>query len=486
MVQAHEGGAARGNGPALENSVLENSVLENGAVGNSAAQGGVAVVGIGASAGGLEACTKLVKALPSDTGMAFVLVQHLAPAHASMMVELLAAHTDMTVLQATEDMPVEPDHLYVIPPGALLAIAGGALHLSPLPMRAGAHLPFDFLLRSLAAECGARAACVILSGTGTDGSLGLAAIKAQGGLVIAQDPAEADHDGMPRSAVATGAVDQVLPVAGIPAALAEHFHDLALLPPAAPPPAAPSPAARADVAPPHAAPSGVAPPGAASPGAASEDQLADIIALLQATTPYDFTLYKTGTLERRIERRVGMEPPGAGGVTGYLARLTADAGERELLAKDLLINVTRFFRDPTVFTLLEAEVLPELIRNAEGQQLRVWVIGCSTGEESYSLAMLFREAIAAAAQPIKLQVFASDVDPDAVTAAREGFYPSTIEEDVTPERLARFFAKEEHGYRVLPDLRAAVVFHRAGRAHRPAVLPPGLGVLPQPADLPAA
>jgi two-component system, chemotaxis family, CheB/CheR fusion protein len=385
------------------------------------------VVGIGASAGGLDACTKLVEALPVDTGMAFILVQHLDPTHQSMMVDLLAGHTSMTVRQATDGMPIERDHFYIIPPGTYLAVSNGALHLSQPLARHGARLPIDFLLHSLATDYGERAICVILSGTGADGSLGLKAVKEQGGLVIAQDPTEAAYDGMPRSAIMTGTVDLVLPVANIPAALVRY---------------AATRARNGSVAPDRA-----------------QDWLPQIIDLLRTKTAHDFALYKAGTLERRIGRRMAMAAIEADDTERYLEVLKNDPKELDLLAKDLLIHVTSFFRDPKVFDLLEEKIVPDLVRShSTDQPLRVWIAGCSTGEETYSLAMLFRERITAAKRDIKLQVFASDIDAVAIASAREGLYPETIETDVSPARLARFFSKEDHGYRVSTELRAAVVF----------------------------
>ncbi len=389
------------------------------------------VVGIGASAGGLEASRKLLGALPDDSGMAFILVQHLDPSHKSMMVDLLAGHTPMTVCQATEGMAVERDHVYVIPPGTYLSVAGGSLHLSQPQARHGARMPFDFLLQSLAKEHGSRTICVILSGTGGDGSAGLKAVKESGGFVIVQDPDEAGFDGMPRSAMLTGAVDLVLPVAKMPDAIIKRARGTSLA-------------------------------GAQSeplPKGSVQDRLPEIIDLLRAETAHDFTLYKRGTLERRIERRMKLPTIGASDIDRYLGILRSDKSEIELLAKDLLINVTNFFRDPRVFDLLTDKIVPEMVRShAPDRPLRIWIAGCSTGEEAYSLAMLFREQIAAAALSITLQIFASDVDPEAVEIAREGLYPETIEADVSQVRLARFFKKEKHGYRVTPELRAAVVF----------------------------
>lgn len=367
--------------------------------------------------------------MPAGNGMAFILVQHLDPTHESMMVGLLAAHTAMTVRQATNGMPIERNHVYVIPPGAYLSVGNGALHLSLPQAHQGARLPFDVLLHTLAEEYGPRAVCVILSGTGTDGSLGLKAVKEQHGLVIAQDPDEAGYDGMPRSAIMTGAVDLVLPVTAIPEALVKYGRRMALT--------------------------------RAQNGSAAADRtpswLPEIVDLLRTKTSHDFTLYKPGTLQRRIDRRMALAA--SDNMDRYLEILRSDPSELDLLAKDLLINVTRFFRDPGVFEYLAEKIVPDLVRDQPPDHpIRIWIAGCSTGEETYSLAMLFHEAIAAAKRSIKLQVFASDVDRDAVARARDGLYPETIEAEVSPERLAHHFTKEGQGYRVSPDLRAAVVF----------------------------
>ena len=387
------------------------------------------VVALGASAGGLDAFRKLFDALPGDSGMGFILITHLDPTHASMMVELLASHTEMKVLQAADGMPLEREHVYVIPPATYLSIHEGALHLSEPTERHGARLPFDFFLRSLAAEYSERAICVILSGTGTDGTLGLKAIKEKGGLVIAQSPDEAAYDGMPRSAITTGLVDFVLPVAKIPEIVANY-------------------GAQKMVAGPR-------------QGIAADDDapnwLAVIIDLLRTRTAHNFSLYKPSTLRRRIERRMAMaaiiDP------VRYLGVLRQDAGELELLAKDLLINVTSFFRDPKAFELLAEQIVSDLVRRHEADRpLRIWVAGCSTGEETYSIVMLFLEEIAATKPTVTLQVFASDVDGDAVAFARDGLYPESIAADVSPTRLARFFTKEDHSYRIVPELRGLVVF----------------------------
>ena len=369
-------------------------------------------------------------ALPAVNGMAFIIVQHLDPSHDSMMVDLLAGHTSMPVLLATDGMAIERERVYVIPPGVYLsADEKGALRLSKPQARRGARLPFDFLLNSLAREYGARTVCVVLSGTGADGSLGLKAVKDNGGLVIAQDISEADYDGMPRSAITTGAVDFVLRAVKIAEALVARERGAAF-----------APAARKS-----------------SAQKSVEDLLPEIIALLRANTVHDFTLYKHGTLERRLERRMALAA--AKTAADYFDLLLRDANERDQLSRDLLINITGFFRDAGVFDFLSKSVIPDLVRDHPlDRPLRIWVAGCSSGEETYSLAMLFREQIDASKREIKLQIFASDVDPDAVAIAREGLYPDTIETEVSPERLARFFSKEDRNYRISTELRSHVVF----------------------------
>ena len=350
------------------------------------------VIGIGASAGGLEACTKFLDALPTGiSNMAFILVQHLDPTHADLLVELLASHTSLTVLQATDGMLIEREHFYIIPPASFLVVGGGALHLKPTHGRRGARLPVDVLFVSMAQEYGPRAICVVLSGTGADGSVGLLAIKKSGGLVIAQDPAEAGYDGMPHSAIATGAVDVVLSLAAMPEALVEHAAQSVLQI---------RTERRVEI----------------------PDQMPAIIDLLRTRTAHDFSRYKPGTLKRRVERRMVMAAIGVDGMDRYVTALRHDPAEVDRLAKDLLIHVTGFFRDPAVFDLLAGSIVPDLIRlHAGDRPLRIWVAGCSTGEEAYSLAMVFQEQIAAADSHAKLQVFASDVDADAVATAWDGF-----------------------------------------------------------------
>ena len=387
------------------------------------------VVGIGASAGGLEAFTKLFSVLASDSGMAFILIQHLDPTHESMMVALLGSHTSMKVLQATDGMTIERNHVYVIPPRVYLSIKNGLLQLSTPRERHGARMPLDFFLGSLADAYGERAICAILSGTGADGSLGLKAVKEKGGLVIVQDPAEAAFDGMPRNAIKTGAVDLILPVEKIPEALKKYAGESTFT------------SKRGESVPPPSA----------------QAKLTEIIGLLRSRTSHDFAFYKPGTLLRRMERRMAIA--GIPDSDRYLDLLRGDSYELQRLAKDLLIHVTSFFRDPEAFETLAATAMPELVRSkSTDQRLRFWVPACSTGEETYSLIMLALEEIEAAKQNIKLQVFASDIEEDSVIFARNGLYPASIEAEVSPARLARFFVKEGNGYRVVPELREAVIF----------------------------
>nr|WP_321984056.1 chemotaxis protein CheB [uncultured Lichenicoccus sp.] len=390
----------------------------------------LSVIGIGASAGGLDVCRRLVGSLGDGQGLACILVQHLDPAHESMMVELLSSHTAMTVRLAANGMLLEPRHLYVIQPGTFLSVAHGALRVSHPQAQHKARLPFDFLLVSLAREFGRRAICIVLSGAGSDGSLGLKAIKEQGGLVLVQDPRQAEYDGMPRSAIGTGLVDAVLPVEQIAAALT-------------------MPRGRATDSDMLAKPA----------EQRAEDRLGGIIATLRETTSHDFRMYKRGTLLRRVQRRMAMADIEPDSFDDYQALLEHSREERDHLARDLLINVTSFFRDREVFDFLAARVLPDMIRDQPpAQPLRIWVAGCSSGEETYSLVMLFNEAMATTGADLKIQIFASDVDAEAIASARDGLYPDAIEASVSEHRLERFFVREPHGYRIKPELRASVVF----------------------------
>lgn len=387
------------------------------------------VVGLGASAGGLEAVRKLLQVLPAKTGFAFVLIQHLDPLHPSMMAELLSRDTAMKVVQVTDGMPLEPNRLHIIPPHAYLAVDDGALRISEPQRSPTVRMPIDFFLNSLAKTYGKRAVAIILSGTGSDGSVGIRALSEAGGLVIAQQPEEGAYPGMPRSAIATGAVNLVLPLAKIPRALISYSQH-AYVSPAKPP------AARED---------------------GEDKNFEGLITLLRTRTMHDFAHYKRATLMRRTQRR--MAAAGIRDINDYIKLLRKDDQELQLLAKDLLIHVTAFFRDPPAFEALAQIVIPELVRqHKDDQPIRVWVPGCSTGEEAYTIAMLFLEGFEASNRKLKLQVFASDVSDDVVAFGRNGLYADSIKAEVSPERLMRFFQREHDGYRVNRDLRDAIVF----------------------------
>ncbi|SMX25805.1 chemotaxis protein CheB [Boseongicola aestuarii] len=392
---------------------------------------GIPVVGLGASAGGLQAFTQFFQAMPNRTGMAFVVIHHVDPDHESLMADLLAKHTRMTVALAEDDTPIAADHVYIIPPNRFLSIEKGVLHLSEPAERRGMRLPIDFFLRSLAEDQKQKAVAIIMSGTGGDGTAGIRSIKETGGMVLVQDPTEAAHDGMPRSAIATGSVDHILPVVKMPAVIQDYTAHPFI--------------AR----------------GATTKvlGENARGALSDIIKVLKAHTPINFEYYKEGTLLRRIERRMALRH--LENAADYLALLKDQPDEAENLCADLLICVTSFFRDPDAFAYLADQVIRDLVVNcASGQPIRIWVPACATGEEAYSLAMLVIEKIEALRKDVKLQVFASDVDEYALSVARAGVYPDAIAGDISPERLKRFFDKEDHTYRVKPELRDAVVFAR--------------------------
>jgi len=391
------------------------------------------IIAVGASAGGLEAFTKLLATFPDKSGMAIILVQHLDPLHKSMMAELLAAHTRMPVREVIEDMRIEPDNVYVIAPGTYLAVSNGILSVSKPKDRHGARMPFDFLLQSLAASYAERVISVVFSGNGDDGSLGSKAVQNAGGLVIAQDPAEASNSGMPQNAIDLGVVDVVLPIAKIPGNLIKYVNQI-----------------RLTGDPKHT----LTPEELEAEG---ERDLAQITDFLRDQLGQDFTSYKPGTLLRRIRRRMALHA--LNDIDAYVSLLSGDPKETGFLAKDLLIHVTSFFRDKAVFNLLADSLIPQLVLNhSAGHAIRVWVPACSTGEEVYSLAMIFLEKISEAKKNIKLQIFGSDIDEHAILVARTGVYPASIEAEISPERLSRFFIRDADNYRIAPSLREAVIF----------------------------
>jgi two-component system, chemotaxis family, CheB/CheR fusion protein len=387
------------------------------------------VVGMGASAGGLEAFTRFFRTMPPDSGMAFVVIQHLDPTHESLTAELLGKHTKMPVRQVAGDTAVERDHVYVIPPNRDLGIGQGVLRLTPPPARRPTRMPIDFFFRTLAEDRQERAIGIILSGSGTDGTLGLKEIRTVGGIALVQDPTTAQHDGMPRSAIAADAADHVLPVEKMPEILLQYSRH--------------SYVAVARHAP------------AVEEGGA--DDLTGVLALLRTRLHFDFSGYKPGTLVRRVRRRMGLRHVER--LPDYLQILRSDPGEVKALFKDLLIGVTRFFRDPEAWHYLEEKVLPSLLREREaGAPLRVWVAGCGTGEEAYSLGMLLIEQSHAAQWSGPIQIFASDVDKEALDIGRTGIYPGSIAADVPAAYLRRFFVKDGNHYRVSKELREAIIF----------------------------
>ncbi len=394
---------------------------------------GFPIVGIGASAGGLAAFEAFFSAMPADTemGMAFVLVQHLAPDHKSILSDLVKRYTRMQVFEVEDGMAVKPNCAYIIPPNRDMAFLDGTLQLLEPAAPRGQRLPIDFFFRSLAHDQRERAICIVLSGTGSDGTLGVRAVKGEGGMVMAQNPESTEYDGMPRSAIATGLVDFVLPPAEMPAQLIAYVtHAFGKVSRPVTPPAP-----------------------------KAEDELKKICILLRVQTGHDFSQYKQNTIVRRVERRMAIHQIER--LDGYVRYLQQNPDEVEALFRDLLIGVTSFFRDPEAFTALEAQAIPRLFAGKPaGAAIRVWVPGCSTGDEAYSIAILLQERVAALRQNYKLQVFATDIDSKAIEQARTGVYPASIGADISPERLARFFVKEpdDSAYRVHKGIRDLLVF----------------------------
>ncbi len=368
------------------------------------------IVGIGASAGGLEAFTELLEGLPGDTGMAFVVVQHLDPTHQSILAELLSRTTAMPVREARNDMPLEPNHVYVIPPNTTMTVAGDTLKLVEARRGGGAHHSIDQFLESLGGDRGPQAVGVILSGAASDGTLGLEAIKNGGGITFAQDNS-AKCDSMPRSAIASGCVDFVLP----PRKIAEELGRIARHP--------------------RLATKEFEPPGESSKEAGDYRK---VLHLLRGRTGVDFTLYKSATLQRRITRRMVVTK--APRLSAYLKLLRAHPEEVDALYQDVLIKVTSFFRNPETFESLKREVFSKVVVNRTANQpVRVWVPGCSTGQEVYSIAMTFLEFAARAGTQIPLQVFGTDINDTLLEQARAGLYSRTEVQEMAPERLRRFF-----------------------------------------------
>jgi two-component system CheB/CheR fusion protein len=388
------------------------------------------IIGIGTSAGGLEALEHFLSHVPGNSGMAFVIVQHLDPTRKGIIPELLQRNTGMKVIQVKDRTTVQPNCVYVIPPNKDMSILHGVLHLLEPASPRGLRLPIDFFLRSMAQDRQEHSIGVILSGMGSDGTLGLRAIKEKGGLVLVQEPATAKFDGMPRSAIDSGLADVVAPVDDLPGRIIAYLRRTPLV-------------QTSELA----------------LGDKTQSTLEKVIILLRTHTGHDFSFYKKNALYRRIERRMGIHQIDK--LAGYVRYLQENSQELDLLFKELLIGVTGFFRDPACWEELRKNILPALIASRpNGHVLRAWVAGCSTGEEAYSLVMLFKEVMDKF-KPLKkitLQVFATDLDKDAIDKARQGFYPENICTDVPSKQMSRFFKKEEHGCRVTSEIREMVIF----------------------------
>ncbi len=435
MTKKKKGGTQKENTLPMENQpeLLPDGPAETGA--NIADDPNLTfpIVGIGASAGGLTAFEAFFKAMPAgiQTGMAFVLVQHLSPDHKSILKDLIQEYTTMQVFEIENGMVVAPDCIYIIPPNQDLALFSGKLHLLEPVVQRGVRLPIDFFFRSLARDQHERAICIVLSGTGSDGTLGVRAVKGEGGMVIAQMPESTQYDSMPRSAIGTNMVDYVLPPEEMPAQLIAYAaHAFGRMPK----PVQPVPAE-------------------------AEDVLQKIFILLRAHSGQDFSQYKANTIARRIERRMAVQQINILG--DYVRFLQQTPTEVEALFHDLLIGVTSFFRDPEAFAVIESEVVPLIFAHKPaGATIRIWVPGCSTGEEAYSIAILLQEKMEALKQNFKVQLFATDIDSRAIDHARTGVYPASIAADISPERLSRFFSQSSDGtvYYIQKNIRDMLIF----------------------------
>ena len=383
------------------------------------------IIGMGASAGGLEALEKFFENMPHDSGIAFVIVMHFDPAAKSLMSEILKRYTKMEVAQVEEGMNVEPNHVYIIPPNKDMAILRGALHLLEPVVRKGIRHPIDFFFRSLADDKRDKAICIILSGTGTEGTLGLKDVKGEDGMVMVQDIKSAAYDGMPASAIATRLADYILPPEKMPDQLLKYVKQFYIK-------------------------------GARKPESISENtnSLQKIIILIRDKTGHDFSLYKQNTINRMVERRMNIHK--IDNISDYIRYLQENPPEIEKLYKRLLIGVTKFFRDPPAYEILKKEIIPELLKNKT--TARIWVPACSTGEEVYSMAIVFKEHIDETKSKIKVQIFATDVDKVAIEIARAGVYPDSIADDVSQERLQRFFTINPDTCMINKEIREMVIF----------------------------
>lgn len=386
------------------------------------------IVGMGASAGGLETFNQFFEAMPENPGMAFVLVQHLDPTHKSLMVELIKRHTQMEISEVVDHTKVQPNHIYVIPPNKDMAIFKGVLHLMDPTKARGFRKPIDNFLRSLAEDQMGRAVGIILSGTGTEGTLGLKQVKGQGGLAIVQNPDTAKYDGMPRSAIAAEAHDFILPVKEIPDMLIKYAKNRKF--------GLEKKSTKIDT---------------------TKNLLEKIFIVLRNETGCNFGDYKSSTVIRRIDKRMALNQIDK--LENYLKYIQKNREEVLKLFKELLIGVTNFFRDTEAFEALQKVIIPEILNKKQnGETIRIWVAGCSTGEEAYSLAILFDEEIRKGSKNLKVQIFASDLDGDTINLARQGIYPETIASDISTKRLSRYFLKDKTTFRIKKEIRDQIIF----------------------------
>ncbi len=385
-------------------------------------------VGIGASAGGLEALEQFFKNMPNDSGLSFVVVQHLSPDYKSLMVELLSKHTQMMVYRAEDGMTILPNCIYLIPPKKNMTVFHGKLFLTEQDHHHGINLPIDIFLRSLAEDYSDRSIGIVLSGTGSDGTLGIRAIKGIGGMVMAQDDSSAKFDGMPKSAIATGLVDYILPAEKMPEELLKYVkHPLTS--------------------------KGEERQGINGP----ESSLGKILALIRRTTGVDFTYYKPNTITRRLERRISINQIST--YENYVSFLENSEKEINILYKELLIGVTKFFRDQESFEILKETVIPAIFKEKNNEEsVRLWSVGCSTGEEAYSLAILLREQMDKTGKNHDIKIFATDLDKESIEYGSMGFYTESIIADVSAERLKKYFIKKDKGYQVKEIIRKMVIF----------------------------
>src|SRR3954471_18562466 len=434
--------------PAASETTSENA--RNGAQKRRDPNEPMAVVGLGASAGGIAPLQQFFGDMDPESGLAFVVVMHLSPDHESNLASILQTRTSMPVTQVNEAVKVRPNHVYVIPPNHQLSFEDSTLNLLPPQQPAGRRVTIDLFFRTLAQAYGQRAVCVILSGTDSDGVIGLKHIRAQGGLSIVQDPNEADHDSMPATAISTGMVDWVLPVEMMAPKLMEFVknENAMHLPPEIP--ESDEPDAKVKDAP------GGETVSEETRDSEDESAIVQVLSDLRAQTGHDFSHYKRATVLRRIARRLQVNSLET--IPQYVAYIRKHPMETKALLQDLLIGVTHFFRDRDAFATFEAHVPQLFAGKKKDDELRVWVAGCATGEEAYSIAMLLTEHCNRLESPPRIQVFATDIDEQSIADARDGVYPSMIETDVSPERLREFFVRDHGRYRVRKEIREKVLF----------------------------